>query len=240
MNFKPVFIKATTIDDCWHRLLWELYHKGRKYLITKGSFEGTHRYAFDFVSGVITSPHERPLAPKMPEGSNLPPPTDESSIENYFVNYLMSDILPENTHYTYGGYIRGNPKLCEVDQLSWIISHFKKVGFGTEHNYISIGSGEDLINYDIPYSNDGERRTTCCLRGLDFRIIDGHLTTNGYWRSWDIIAFPENIGGIVLLNEFVSQELEVIPGPITFSSKSLHAYEHTFDYIKNRLGVNND
>jgi len=236
MNIKPIFLECTNIDDSWHRLLWELYQNGRKYLITSGSFQGTYRYAFDFVAGVIKNPHERPLAPKMPEGSSLPPPTDELSIENYFINYLMSRNFEEKEHYSYGGYLNGNPKLCKLDQISWICDHFKKVGHGTEHCYATIGNGNDLSNYDIPYSNPNERRTTACLRGLDFRIIDGVLTTNGYWRSWDIIAFPENIAGITLLNEFMAQEIGVEPGPITFSSKSLHSYEHTFDYIKQRLG----
>jgi len=236
MNFKPVFIEGTTIDDTWHRLLWELWNKGREYKITKGSFEGSYRKAFDYASGVIHYPHTRPLAPQMPEGCSMPPPTDEESINDYFVNYLMRQDLEENEHYTYGGYINGNKKLCGLNQLEWIVTHFKKVGFGTEHNYITIGNGEDLTNYDIPYSNDMERRTTACLRGLDFRIIDDVLTTNGYWRSWDIVAFPENIGGVTLLNEYVAQELGVEPGPITFSSKSLHAYSHAFEYIKNRLG----
>jgi len=122
--------------------------------------------------------------------------------------------MPENTHYTYGGYINGNPKLCGLNQLDFIINHFKKVGFGTEHCYITIGNGDDLANYDIPYKNESERRTTACLRGLDFRIIDNHLITNGYWRSWDIIAFPENTGGVTLLNEFIAQELGIEPGPI--------------------------
>jgi hypothetical protein len=238
--FKPVFIEGTTLGDTWHTLLWELYHKGRKYLITKGSFEGTYRYAFDFVSGMIHFPHERPLAPIMPEGSNLPSPTDEQSIENYFINYLMRKDLEIHEHYTYGGYINGNPKLCNLNQLEWIIKHFKKVGFGTEHCYISIGNGSDLLNYDEPYINDQDRKTTACLRGLDFRIIKendiNYLITVGYWRSWDIIAFPENIGGIILLNEFVSQELDIKSGPICFSSKNLHAYEHAFNYIKQRLG----
>jgi len=236
MKFKPVFIEGTTIDDTWHRLLWELWEKGREYKITKGSFEGDYRKAFDYVSGVIHYPHTRPLSPQMPEGCSMPPPTTDESIEQYFSEYIMSDTIPKNTHYTYGAYINGNPKVCKLDQLNWICNHFLKVGTGTEHCVISIGNGEELSNYDVPYNNESERRTTACLRLLDFRIIDGCLTTGIYYRSWDIIAFPENIGAFTLLNEFVAQEIGVEPGPLTFASKSLHSYSHAFEYIKNRLG----
>ena len=38
MNFKPVFIEATTLDDCWHQLLWNLIQYGRRYRISEGSF----------------------------------------------------------------------------------------------------------------------------------------------------------------------------------------------------------
>jgi len=258
-NFEPVFINGITLDDTWHQLLWNLKEKGRKYQISTGSNEGQYRLAFDFVSGVVKRPHDRPLAPRMPEAGALSPPTTDEEIEHYFAKYLMDPRLALNEHYKYASWIAGGNGLCEVTQLSWIINHLK-VSPGNGHCYIGVGTPEWLLHYDEPYKNckrcnkwfnwshkacpycDGEltihedrRRTTPCLRGLDFRIIDGALFTMVYYRSWDIMAWPTNMGGFTLLNEYVAQEIGVEPGPLAFSSKSLHIYEESFRYLDARL-----
>lgn len=233
MNFKPVFIEATTLDDCWHRLLWELYNKGRKYLITKGSYEGSYRMAFDDVSGFIYYPHIRPLAPIMPEG--LPTVTTDENIEEYFTNYLMNPIREPQEDYKYSEWIVGS-EVCKINAVEWCIKHFQQYGFGTEHCFIQIGNPEMLLNYDIPYNNPNERKTTTCLKGIDLRIIEDILLMKIFYRSWDLMAFPENMGGFTLLSEYISQELNIQPGPLSFTCKSLHAYEHAFNYIKQRLG----
>ena len=45
------------------------------------------------------------------------------------------------------------------------------------------------------------------------------------------------MGGFTLLNEYIASKLEgVKPGPLSFSCKSLHAYEHHVDIIMKRLG----
>ena len=186
---KPVFIEGTTLDDVWFQLLQANYDHGRKYLITNGSYAGCDRLAFDDVSGFIHHPHERPLAPIMPEGSNLPAPTTDHDIEMYFTDYLMNSNIQDNEDYKYATFIVGGryviPKLSMMkkvtdlsevivnvpNQVQWVIDHFKKVGFGNEHCYITIGYPESNFAYDIPFTNEQERKTSPCLRGLDFRII---------------------------------------------------------------------
>lgn len=262
-NFKPVFVEATTIGDAWFQLLSACYEKGRRYLITSGSHEGSYRLALDDAAGFIKYPHERPLAPIMPEGSNLPAPTDEESIEKYFVNYLMDSKLSPNEEYrystwlaggsykmpviTYNGSEREGPLTLEdvvtlrvPDQIQWCIDHFKKKGFGTEHCWIQLGYPESNHAYDIPYKNEIERRTSPCMRGLGLRIVEEegrqYLFTKVVFRSWDLFGgFPENIGGVTLLNEYVANELGVDPGPISFTSPSLHCYEHHLEVLKLRL-----
>ena len=260
-KFAPVFIHGRDLDDTWFNLLDYLFRFGREYRIDEGSYAGQKRLTFDFVSGFIDYPHARPLAPNVPESSSLPPPTTDENIEQYFANYIMNSELAENEEYKYGTWIVGgkyqlpkseifidesknegmvwedSPYVKVPNQINWVINHFIEKGFGNEHCYITIGYPESNFAYDVPYNNEMERRTSPCLRGLDFRVVDGVLITHVVYRSWDLVSgWPENMGGFALLNEYVAENLEIEPGPLSFSCKSLHAYDHAYDYVKARLG----
>lgn len=299
MKFNPVFINATTLGDCWFQLLQGLYDNGRKYLITDGSFKGINRLVFDDVSGFISYPHIRPLAPLMPEASSLPAPTTDEDIEMYFANYLMNNQIQDNEDYKYATFITGGKynipkgilyecddndsrvfalanKIAVPDQLEWIIKHFEEKGFGNEHCYLTVGYPESNFAYDIPFKTEQERKTSPCLRGLDFRIIEDkvkhcsrqceydqilidrcnigsacpkcfigkiresikfYLHTKVIYRSWDLWGgWPTNMGGFTLLNEYVANELNIEPGPLSFTCKSLHCYDFQLDVLKMRLG----
>lgn len=266
MNFNPVFVSATDLGDCWFQLLYNLKQYGRKYLITKGSYEGQYRLAFDEVSGFIKYPHTRPLSPIIPEGTNIPAPCTDEDAEKYFVEYLMDGNIKDNEDYKYSLWMVGgkyqipkinllyknkesltnfmNPKDFSIivpNQIEWLIDHFKKFGFGNEHGYLSIGYPESNFAYDIPYNNEQERKTSPCLRGLDFRIIEdggiNYLTTKVIYRSWDLWGgWPMNMSGFTLLNEYVANELGVEPGPLSFTSKNLHCYAFQLDVLNQRLG----
>lgn len=107
-DFKSVHVEGTTLGDVWFQLLHKLYEHGRTTDITAGSYAGAKRLEFDFASGFIHRPHDRPLAPIMPEGSNVPSPTSDEAIEQYFANYLMNPILEDNEHYKYAQWINGS------------------------------------------------------------------------------------------------------------------------------------
>jgi len=265
MNFKPVFIDAKTIDDCWFQLLQNLFDHGRPYTKTAGSRTGMTMHGFDFVSGFIHYPHTRPLAPIMPPG--VPPVTTDENIEKYFTNYLMDSKLEKNEHYKYSTWIVGGEGVsdevsCSISQIDWVINHFKTRGYGNDHCYMVIGNPETSNVYSNEYLicpncrsgyysieakrcykcnselviDEAERPTTPCLRGLDFRIVDGYLLTNVIYRAWDIFAWPENMGGFVLLNEYIAEQLDgVEPGPLSFTSKSLHCPEDVFDILRLRI-----
>ena len=258
---KPVFIEGRDLDDTWFQLLAALHEHGRRYKITDGSYAGAERVAFDFVSGFIHHPHSRPLAPRLPESSPLPRPTTDDEIENYFVNYLMNSELEKNEDYRYATWIVGgeyqapafvskyqidgdrhfygsNSLVIAVpNQIEWIIDHFKTKGLGNEHCYLSVGYPESNFAYDLPYDNPNDRRTSPCLRGLDFRVVDGKLLTHVIYRSWDLWGgWPTNMGGFTMLNQYVAEEIGVEPGPLAFSSKSLHCYDFQLEVLKARLG----
>lgn len=264
-KFVPVTIDATNLDDAWFLLLDYLFKYGREYKITEGSYAGQKRLTFDYVSGFVQFPHSRPLAPQIPASCTLPPPTTDHDIEQYFANYLMNSELEKNEDYRYATWIVGGwyrlPKMCGVkwpsgkegtyipsdkngetwiwvpNQIQWIIDHFKEKGHGNEHCYLTVGYPESNFAYDVPYDDETGRRTSPCLRGLDFRVVDNCLLTNVIYRSWDLVGgWPTNMGGFTILNEYVADAIGVEPGPLSFSCKSLHAYDHTYEYVKARLG----
>jgi hypothetical protein len=53
-------------------------------------------------------------------------------------------------------------------------------------------------------------------------------------NSWDLVGgFPENLGGITLLSEFVAASLgDVEAGPLAFCSKGLHVYDFYLEPLK--------
>ena len=234
--FKPVFIEANDLNDAYFTLLWQLWHNGKKYKIDTGSFAGSHRLEFDYVSGFIKFPHTRPLAPIMP--SNIDPVTTDEEIESYFANYLMDSNLEEHEHYRYSSWLNSTDhykehffhsrRINKITPIEWVIKHFKEKGYGNNHCYINIGNVDSGFNYDVPYTNETERKTSPCFRGIDFKIKDNQLITSVVFRSWDMFSgFPVNMGGFVLLGEYICDQLEdVEPGPLAFTSAGLHAYDY--------------
>lgn len=252
MNFEPVQIMANDLNDAYFTLLNHVWNYGRKYRIDTGSFAGAHRLEFDFCSGFIRYPHSRPLSPIMPEG--IPPVTTDEKLElEYFPNYLMNPELKGNEHYRYSSWINGIDHYSEFfhnepaestrlreehskreeTPLEWVIRHFSEKGYGNNHCYINVGNVDSGFNYDIPYKHEGDRRTSPCLRGIDFKIKDHYLIMSVVFRSWDLYAgFPENMGGLTLLNEYICDQLhDVQPGPLAFTSAGLHAYDYQIEPI---------
>jgi thymidylate synthase len=253
LNFQPVQIVANDLNDAYFQLLTYVYNYGRKYKIDTGSFAGAHRLEFDSCSGFIKYPHTRPLAPIMPQG--IPPTTTDDELDKYFANYLMDADLEDNEHYRYSSWINGIEhyhefkyhvfsddkkdfyKTINIENnetpLEWVIRHFQEKGYGNNHCYINVGNVDSGFNYDIPYDHEAERRTSPCLRGIDFKIKDNYLIMSVIFRSWDLYAgFPENMGGMTLLNEYVAEQLDgVKPGPLAFTSAGLHAYDYQIDPI---------
>ena len=261
---KPVFVKSNTLGDCWFQLLWEVYKYGRITPIHDGSFAGSKRLEFDFVSGISMYPHQRPLAPIMPEG--IAPTTTDEKIEKYFSGYLMNPEFEEhekNEHYKYAQWINGKIENenkpgrmdmgfvdaidnlsdkefekylegMEESQLEWVIRHFKEKGYGNNHCYINVGDRDSNFAYDVPWKDETERRTSPCLRGLDFKIKDNQLILHVIYRSWDLYAgWPQNMGGFTLLNEYVAEQLDgVEPGPMAFSCSGLHCYDYQIEPLK--------
>jgi hypothetical protein len=204
MIFKPVFFEGRNIDEAWFNGLRAIAQHGRRYIKTDGSGAGKEMLEFDHVSGVIQKPisfsdsgHVLPLAPIVPEG--CPPPTSDTAIYEYFMNYLMDGTCAPNEHYKYGTFIVGGThsltinslynlytegefenkklKVQVPNQLQWCIDHFLKVtaegkNYKNNHCTIQVGYPESQLEYDKPYANETERGTSPCLRVIDLKLIE--------------------------------------------------------------------
>jgi len=232
---KPVYIEATDINDAWFQLLYNIFRFGRKVNIDKGSFAGEDtRLEYDWVTCRIKYPGTRPLAVQMPEGSALSPPTDEETIEKYFIRYLMSSIMEENEVYTYGSRLVAYklPSGSILDQVNHVIETYRQYGWRNNQMILTVGIPDDLLLED-----------PACLRHIDTRIQieeDGepYLHFFPYFRSNDLMnGFPTNIGGIQLLKEFMAGMIGVNDGEIIYSSKGLHLYGTSEEMAKMRLNI---
>ena len=262
-KLKSVFVEEKTLDGMWFTLLSEVYKHGRKNHIDYGSFAGSNRLEFDYVAGTIEFPTTRPLSPIVPDG--VPPVTTDEEIEKYFINYLMDGYnLKGNEHYRYATWVSGGKykmPYADIDikhedkwlafnadnyeitmyvpnQVQWCIDHYKLKGHGNNHCYIQVGYPESSFAYDIPWETEDERQTSPCLRGIYTHIKDCQLCFAVVFRSWDLFAgFPENMGGITMLMEYMAEQIGVKTGSLSFSCLKLHCYDSQIDAVKARLNL---
>jgi len=207
----PITIEAFDLSEAFYKCCKEILRSGYDYTIDKGSFEGTKRKEFDFVTIEVINPSSRPLYPDIPKG--LPAPCNMDQIEDY-MSYLITPDKKENEQYTYGEYLH-----LQVDT---VVERYKKDGEGCNQLYMTIGDKHSMDMPDPP-----------CLRGIDTRVRYGALHFMVYFRSWDLWAgFPTNLGGIQLLKEYMAKEIGVDDGELIACSKGLHLYEHCWELAK--------
>lgn len=238
---KPAFVNAVNLDEAYFQLINLCWDQGVRYEITEGSSKGESRIELPFAAGWIQNPHMLPLAPIMPPG--VAPTTTDDEIEKYFIKYLMDPKLEPNEEYRYATWINGqlwNENSGRYEsQLEWCIRHIKEKGLGNNHCYITVGSPTVNFNYDKKYTNETERKTSPCLRGIDIKVKENKVILGVVFRSWDLFAgYPENLGGMTLLNQYIANELGVEPGPLTFASQGLHVYSYQISSVISYLRRN--
>ncbi|MBI4823155.1 MAG: hypothetical protein HY805_02850 [Nitrospirae bacterium] len=217
---QPFFLIAKTISDAWFQLIYNLFDHAYEQRIQKGSFEKEqYRLQYSGIAVYIEHPYYD-MVPQMPPNSNIPPPTAQEYIEDYFANYLMDPELAENETYKYASRIHSKmPK--GGTQLERVMEILKETPL-TNQAVIEIATPQDL---DVCIGNDGKLDPPC-LRLLDFKVIPPDtLTVSAYFRSWDLWAgFPTNLGGIEILKQFVSGETGLKNGPMYAYSAGAHIY----------------
>jgi thymidylate synthase len=232
---KPVYIEATTLDDAWHQAVYNLFEHGFKYTIDQGSYAGSDRLEYDFVTIRIKKPWMEPRLPKIPEHLNIPAPVADDYVTDYFNNYIMGSEKASGEDYTYGERLvkvkKPNNAIMPIpveyfSQVELAIERYKKDGFGTNQIVLQIAQPSDLLLEDPP-----------CLRQIDTRIRYGALHFFPYFRSWDLWGgFPANLAAIQLLKEYMALEIGIEDGEIIASSKGLHIYKHVEELAKMRFG----
>lgn len=241
------------LDFAWWTALDLVMTKGRKYFIDSGSCEKTYRLTLPMIIEVH-KPGIRPLAPIMPEGSNIAPPTTEEKVEAYVASLVTNEIA-EDQHYTYGQDLWW--------QIEEVINYFKKYGFGNACCHMPVGRPESFFyyNWDVDYNDSivvTDRKTgevlwtrhiantwnkkprvevsSQCLRGVDCWVEDNKLHFWCYFRSNDLYgAWPENHGGLQIMKEMMAERLSVGDGVLITSCKDLHVYESTWLMALKRL-----
>lgn len=209
------YIRERTIEAAWRMVLWNCARYGYSYRVKKGSYEGQLRKQLDHLAVVIEEPSTRPLAVWLPENCGIPAPTSEEKIQEYFYEYLVTDTRGEMEDYTYGQFI--------ALQLPGVIDLLNRSQGATNQACMNIGGPENIDLADPP-----------CLRVVDLKVVDGRLQMSLFFRSWDIfVAFPENIGGLQLLKEYIIMHLKfpVEDGPINAYSSGAHIYEQYFSLV---------
>ena len=241
-SLQPVYIDAFDLDDAWFQCLSAILEKGHVYTITRGSYQGQKRLEFDFVTIRVKKPSHQ-IIPIIPEGMNIPAPTDMDYIQGY-LSYLLTGAKTETEDYTYGerlvdakvrfkDIIDKKEILREmplgVNQIEEVIRIYKEQGHGTNQCVMEIGMPSDIKLVDPP-----------CLRLIDTRIRYGKLHFILYFRSWDLWGgFPSNCGGLQLVKQYMAEEIGVQDGEIIAVSKGMHLYEYVWDLAKLRTGKNN-
>jgi len=215
----PIYIKATTLPDAWHQSLYNCFKYGREYKIDSGSFAGQRRLELDYVTINIPMAGVTPLLPEISPLLNIPNPVSYDYLSAY-LTYLMTNHKHENEEYTYG------ERLCSNNQLDLLISTYKKNGYRNNQMILQIGKPSDMELSDPP-----------CLRHIDTKIQDDTLHFFPYFRSWDLYnGFPANLGAIEIMKQYCAEEIGVKNGSIIASSKGLHLYDYTFNFVKKILG----
>ena len=209
---KPVYIDAFDLDDAWFQCLSQILEQGHIYTITKGSYEGQKRLEFDFVTVRVKKPAHQ-IIPIIPEGMNIPAPTDMDYIQGY-LSYLLTGTKTDTEDYTYGErLVAPRVKLkqkvdgkemttempLDVNQVEEVIKLYKEKGPGTNQATMEIGMPSDIKLLDPP-----------CLRIIDTRVRYGKLHFILYFRSWDLWGgFPSNLGGLQLVKQYMAEEIGV-------------------------------
>lgn len=218
MDNREHYVEAASIGEAWRDVMWLCVKRGWDFVVKGGSYVGQVRKQLSHVTIVITQPWMRPLSPIMPPG--LPGPTNDEKIEDYFERYILSDRKEENEVYTYGSFI--------VKQLDRIIDIINQAKGNTNQACIAIGDADTTFLSDPP-----------CLRLCSFKVVNGRLEMSLFFRSWDLYAgFPENLGGLQLLKEYVLAHLDFPceDGALIAYSDGLHIYDQYFDLV-NMLNV---
>jgi thymidylate synthase len=246
----PIFIEARDLSDAWFQAVYKCIEVGKSFKIDRGSYAGSKRLEFDYITIHIKYPWTTPLLPSLNPLLNIPDPVPGGMNYVYnYLTYLMTGEAKKGESYTYGQRIcRANAeelfkytdKLFHIDELKELP---KTISWYEDNEINRINQMELLI---WTYKNKGHRnnqmilqigqpsdialKDPACLRHIDTRIQDGKLHFFPYFRSWDLWSgFPANLAAIELMKKYCAECIGVENGEMIVSSKGLHLYDYTWE-----------
>jgi len=116
-------------------------------------------------------------------------------------------------------------ELPRIDQIKYIIEKLKESPYSRR---AQATTWRPLVD---PYHDDPP-----CLQRIFMRIKDGKLLMQTTWRSRDLFrAWEANVNGMIRIQKYVADQLDVEMGHYLDFSNSLHIYGNTISEVKDIL-----
>ncbi|MCP5459630.1 MAG: hypothetical protein H6971_08400 [Gammaproteobacteria bacterium] len=188
--------------DAFEELIFRLVRFGHRNRLKKGE-----RIELQNVKVIVERPQEEAGEHLAAYGFSL------EAFRRYQQNILSAD-KPADISYTYGnrlrGYFRHDGTL--VDSLEIAVKRLREDP-ETRHAYAALWDN----NRDLP-----EGHGCPCLVSVFFRRFDGKLTLTTTFRTHNArSAWLENFYGLMAIQRFVAERVDMEPGPITVFSHSI-------------------
>jgi thymidylate synthase len=193
--------------QCWEELVVRAVRFGRPVTLRNGP-----RLELLNVETVVTEPAEE--SEELLRGYGF-------SLQKFreYQEQMLDPELPEDTRYTYGNRLRGHYDLAHgtTDTLQAVIDELR-ANPQTRHAYISLWD----TPRDLALAGDQRHPAGPCLVTLNFRRHGGALSLSAGYRAHNLlIAWLENVYGLMAIQRHVAERLELSIGPITVISHSL-------------------
>ena len=193
--------------DCWEELVARGMRFGRPVQLRTGP-----RLELLNAKAVITEPAPEAASELARYGFDL------GRFEAYQKS-ILEPLLPEGISYTYGNRLRGYFKQPDgaTDTLAAVIDMLLS-NPESRRAYISLWDTKN----DLPISDPPSNRAVPCLATLFFRRVEDRLTLTATYRVHNLLtAWLENVYGLMAIQRYVADALDLPVGAITVVSHSL-------------------
>ena len=209
-------IEARDLPDLWFQAVNDIFDKGKRFTIDRGSYAGQTRLEYDYFIGHVHDPGHGSgtpeILPHIPASIGIPDPVDFNHLyggEGYdrsYVEYVMSPRKEPGESYTYGERLTRAP--LNGDKLAWweqgnenIVDKRSidgKIVFEEDgklylnqiewvnETYKKFGHRNNQMVLQVAEPTDISLKDPPCLRYIDTRIQDDTLHFFVYFRSWDL------------------------------------------------------
>lgn len=255
MSLNPIVISGTNLPDIFHQTLYKAVEIGKNFKINEGSFVGTKRREFDFVTIHAKCPGMGELIPKLNPALNIDDPVATDYVDGY-APYIMTAEENPNESYTYGQLICGatldeidldvreeiiQPHWDEIIEYGNGIIQFEPMTKVYTINQMELmiwmykhkGHRNNQMIMQVGSPTDMKLKDPPCLRHIDTRVQDGKLHFFPYFRSWDLWGgLPANLAVIEMARQYCSDAIGLDnpkQGEIIATSKGLHLYDYIWE-----------